>query len=60
MTVADLFEQVDVQGEVKIVYVKEDVYDRIQIDRERAENLEIQFMYCENDIMYIEVEFEVA
>lgn len=56
MTVEDLFDQVDVQGEVRIVYVEEDGYERKQLEYQLAKDLDIQYMYVENDIMYIEVE----
>ncbi len=60
MTVADLFEQVDMQGEIKIVYVKEIGvnYERVAIERERAEDLEIEYMYCDDGVLYVEVKYE--
>lgn len=56
MTVEFLFDQVDLQGEKKIVYVEEDGYERIEVDYDRAKACEIEYMYCDDDnILYIEV-----
>ncbi len=59
MTVEDLYGQVEIQGEVKIVYVEQDGYSRIEIDYECAQSLEIQYMYCDDGVLYIEVEYEI-
>ena len=56
MTVEDLFDQVDVQSEARIVYVEEDGYERKRLEYQLAKDLEILYMYVENDILYIEVE----
>ena len=58
MTVSDLIEQVDVQGEVKIVYFDENSCNRLEIDRQRSQDLEIQYMYCRKNILYIDVKLD--
>lgn len=58
MTVSDLFGQVYMQGEIKVVYFEENGCERIEIELERAEDLEIEYMYCDDGILYIEVELD--
>lgn len=55
MTVAELFDSIEVQGEVKIVYVEPDGYDRIQVEYEDAMDCDIEYIYCEKCVIYIEV-----
>lgn len=56
MTVRDLFDNVEVQSEVSIVYYDEDRNERIELQRKKALDKEIKFMYCENDVLFVEVE----
>lgn len=56
MTVEELFDQIELQGEIKIVYFDEKLGCRVPISREDAAFMTINFMYVENGVMYIEVE----
>lgn len=56
MTVAELNDQVELQGEIKFVYVLEGGYERIQVDYAQVKDCEIEYMYCDDGILYIECE----
>ncbi len=61
MKLYELLENTDIQSEYKVVYVKENDYQRTEItDPITDDNVyydsEINYIYAENDIIYIEVE----
>ena len=58
MTVGEIFDNIEVQSEVCIVKFDDDKNERVELERASAFEKEIRFMYCENDILYIEVESE--
>lgn len=58
MTVGEIFDNIEVQSEVCIVKFDDDKNERVELERASALEKEIRFMYCENDILYIEVESE--
>lgn len=61
MKLYELLENNEIQSDYKVVYVKENDYERTEItDPIEDDNVyydsEINFIYAENDIIYIEVE----
>ena len=56
MWLSDLFENVDIQSEYKVVYYDDAKCERIEISDNEASDREIIFIYAENGILYIEVE----
>lgn len=58
MIVKEIFNEIEVQSEVCIVKFDDDKNERVELERASALEKEIRFMYCENDILYIEVESE--
>lgn len=58
MTVGEIFDNIEVQSEVCIVKFDDDKNERVELERASVLEKEIRFMYCENDILYIEVESE--
>lgn len=62
MKLYELLENTEIQSEYKIVYVKEDACERTEItDPITDDNVyydsEINYIYAENDIIYIEIEY---
>ncbi len=59
MKVQELFNQVELQSEIIYCYYDyENTEERIVIDKEKAKEFEIRYIYCENNKIYIEVDIE--
>lgn len=57
MTVRDLCSAgIEIQGNPIYCYYNEDAEQRVNITREEASDLEVKYIYCENNSLYIEVE----
>lgn len=56
MKLSDLLKNVDIQSEYKVVYYDDTKNERIEISDKEASDREIQFIYAENGVLYIEVE----
>jgi hypothetical protein len=49
---------IDFQSEWKVVEFDFETYERVELDPAEASDRRIGYMYCEDDILYIEVEPE--
>lgn len=58
MKLYELLDEVEIQSDMKIVYYDYDKEERIEITEKRAKDKEIRYIYCEEDVLYIEVEKE--
>ena len=58
MKLYELFDEVEIQNETKIVYYDFKKEKRIEITEKQAKNKTIHYLYSENDILFIEVEKE--
>ena len=58
MKLYELLDDVEIQSDMKIVYYDYDKGDCIEITEKKAKNKEIRYIYCEKDVLYIEVEKE--
>lgn len=61
MKLYELLENTEIQSEYKVVYVEDDACERTEITEPINEdsiyyNKEINYIYAENDIIYIEIE----
>lgn len=58
MTLQDILGQIEIQSEYEVVYYDEELNERKKVNIDIAYNLPIQYIYSENNILYIEVEFK--
>lgn len=58
MKLSDFLGNIEVQSEYRVVYYDEEKNERVEISDEEAGDKEIKYVYCENNILYIEVEVE--
>lgn len=56
MTLSELLEAVEIQGEYKVVYFDEEKTERVEVSPEAVADSTIQYIYPEKDYIYIEVE----
>lgn len=56
MTLTDfLLNNIEVQGECKYYYYDEEHERRVEITYEQAKDREINYIYCENGVLCVEV-----
>lgn len=58
MKVYELLNNVEIQSEIQFCYYDYFKEKRIEISRSRANDKEIEYMYNERGVIYIEVEME--
>ena len=58
VTAGELIRDIDVQSEVCYCYYDDNREERIEITGEQAREKEIKYLYCEDNIIYIEVYIE--
>ena len=56
MRLYELFSQVDVQSEYKIVKYDYDIEKRVEVDEDENTDKEIDYIYVEDGIIYIEID----
>lgn len=56
MKLYELFNHVDVQSEYKIVYYDYDSEKRVEVDEDENTDKEIDYLYVEEGILYIEID----
>lgn len=57
MQLSELLENIEVQGEAKVVYYDEEKNERVEVtDLAEVKDSEIKYVYPESDILYIEIE----
>ena len=58
MKVYELINNIEIQSEIQFCYYDYFKEKRIEISRSRANDKEIEYMYNERGVIYIEVEME--
>ena len=58
MLTKELYCNVDIQSTIRYCYYDYDKEERIIITKEKAWEREIKYLYCEDDVLYIEVDME--
>lgn len=56
ITLKELFDKIDVQGIFEVVYYDEERAERVEVEKEKYLDNEINFIYVENGVLYIEIE----
>lgn len=56
MNLADILNNAYVQSEAKYAYYDYDKDERVELTYEQAKDREILYIYCENNIIFFEVE----
>ena len=57
MTIRDILDAgIEIQGNLTVCYYSDFQQSRVKLVPDMVLDREINFMYCENDVLYIEVE----
>lgn len=57
MTIRDILDAgIEIQGNLTVCYYSDFKQSRVKLVPDMVLDREINFMYCENDVLYIEVE----
>lgn len=57
MKVYELTEQVEVQSEIKFCYYDYEKEERIELTKEKADFCDVRYMYVDDGILYVEVDY---
>ncbi len=58
MQLSEFLDNLEIQSEYKVVYFDEDKNERVEVtDVQEESDSYIRYVYCENDILFIEIEW---